>query len=67
MADASDKKQDPEAMNVDEEDEEKKPELGESVISLTRIRRIVKSDPDTKQISHDAVFLIAKATVRVEA
>lgn len=53
-------------MHIDEEEEKKTTDLTESILSLTRIRRIIKADPDTKQISSDAVFLITKATVRIK-
>lgn len=66
MAEYTEKKKEPEAMHIDEEEEKKTTDLTESILSLTRIRRIIKADPDTKQISSDAVFLITKATVRIK-
>lgn len=62
MADASDKKMDEDTKHVEEEEDEKK-EVG-TALSHTRVRRIIKSDPDTKQIASDAVYLISRATVR---
>lgn len=42
-------------------DEEK---VGVTQLPLARVKRIAKSDPDLKTISAEAVFVIAKATVR---
>ena len=59
----SDKKMDEDVKHVEEEEDEKK-ETG-TALSHTRVRRIIKSDPDTKQIANDAVYLISRATVRL--
>jgi len=48
--------------HIEEEEDEKKETGG--ALSHTRVRRIIKSDPDTKQIANDAVYLISRATVR---
>lgn len=46
-----------------EEEEDEKTEPG-VILSQTRVKRIIKSDPDTKQIANNAAYLIGRATVR---
>lgn len=46
-----------------EEEEDDKTEPG-VILSQTRVKRIIKSDPDTKQIANNAAYLIGRATVR---
>lgn len=56
------KKHEDAAKHVDEEEDEKT-EPG-VILSQTRVKRIIKSDPDTKQIANNAAYLIGRATVR---
>lgn len=65
MADLPSKKQDEESKPHEEEEDDKKESA--TMLSHTRVRRIIKSDPDTKQIANDSVFLICRATVRNNA
>jgi hypothetical protein len=52
-----------------EQDDESKEEKGGrkektlTQIPITRVKRIIKSDPEVKLISTDACFIITKATV----
>ena len=62
MADLPAKKQEEETKLHEEEEDDKKEST--TLLSHTRVRRIIKSDPDTKQIANDSVFLICRATVR---
>lgn len=52
-----------EDVKITEEEEEEDKTEG-SILSHTRVKRIIKSDPDTKQIANNAVQLIGRATVR---
>ena len=63
MADTSTKKTVEDTKPHEEEEDDKKD--GTLSLSHTRVRRIVKSDPDTKQIANDSVYLICRATVRI--
>jgi hypothetical protein len=47
----------------DESKEEKGTKRSLTQIPLTRVKRIIKSDPDVKLISTDACFVVTKATV----
>lgn len=63
MSDTLDKKHDDESKHVEDDDEEKK-DSG-NVLSHSRVKRIIKSDTEIKQIANDAVYLISRATVRL--
>ena len=40
-------------------------DTAELSLPLARVKRIVRSDPEVKIVSHEALYLITKATVRL--
>lgn len=58
----SEEKENQEVLNADEEKAEKLVKL-----PLSRIKSIIKMDPDVNLASQEAVFLIAKSTVRFKS